>query len=89
MLIIATQSPFSKPLPSAPTNAALMLTQDAVIAASTPNGDWDNYTKVYALDSDLSARGLLERAQLHPQIELVNLAQFVQLTASHHPIMNW
>jgi len=89
MLIIATQSPFSKQLPAQKIAASLILTQDAVIAIANQAIDFTVFDKVYALDSDIVARGLCDQATQHPHIERVNLAQFVQLTANHHPIMNW
>ena len=89
MLIIATKSPFTKALPEAANNASVILTQDAVIAVSTSAVKPDHFVRIYALESDLIARGLLDKAQSNPQIHIVNLAQFVELTTTHHPIMNW
>jgi|GEM_PF-1829028 len=88
MLIIASQSPFSNPLPNTETNAALVLTQDSVIAVTT-SIESHHFVKVYALESDLIARGLLQIAQQHPTISIISLAQFVELTVDSHPLMNW
>ncbi len=88
MLIIATKSPFIKALPQSDTGATLLLSQDSVIAV-TATLQAEHFVKVYALESDLAARGLTKTAQQNPMIEIINLQQFVQLTINHHPIMNW
>ena len=86
MLIIATQSPFSKALPPAQKDAALILTQDAVIAATLPDA-LAGYSTVYALESDIEARGLIDHSS--PNIQVIDLAEFVKLTAKHKPLVNW
>jgi len=88
MLIIATQSPFINALPLTTTNASLVLTQDSVIGVTTAI-DSQHFINVFALESDLIARGLLLTAQNNADITIIDLAQFVQLTVSSHPIMNW
>lgn len=86
MLIIATQSPFSKALPPAQQDAALILTQDAVIAATQPDA-LASYSTVYALKSDIEARGLIDHSSSN--IQVIDLAEFVKLTAKHKPLVNW
>lgn len=88
MLIVATQSPFIKPLPQANTKASLLLTQDAVIASTLTLAS-EHFSHIYALDNDLIARGLLEKAKNNQNIEIINLSDFVQLTINNHPMMNW
>lgn len=88
MLIIATQSPFTKQLPLTNNEHAIILTQDAVIAVTEPSIA-DNDCQLYALESDLAARGLLSKASSLANINIVNLSEFVRLTTIHHPIMNW
>ena len=86
MLLIANQSPYKKALPTDMTNADLMLTQDAVYALSLQQ-DWNNFNAVYALKDDVAARGLL--GHINDKIQVIELSQFVKLTANHHPIVNW
>ena len=86
MLLIATKSPFSKPLPCAATNADLILTQDAVIAA-TQHNDWQFFNAVYVLQSDVEARGLTDH--IHDGISVIDITEFVKLTNNHQPIVNW
>jgi len=86
MLIIATKSPFLKPLPSASTGADLLLTQDGVIAITQEN-DWTVFNNVYALASDVTARGL--SAHNNEKIQMIDITEFVKLTAHHQPIVNW
>jgi len=86
MLIIATKSPFLKPLPSASTGADLLLTQDGVIAITQVN-DWSLFNNVYALSSDVAARGL--NAHNNERIQMIDITEFVKLTANHQPIVNW
>lgn len=88
MLIIATKSPFTKALPQSQTSASLLLTQDGVIAVTTALNA-AHFVDIYALESDLKARGLLNAAQKNTQVNIIDLEQFVQLTLNHHPIMNW
>ena len=88
MLIIANTSPFVKTLPSEQTNAAIILCQDGVIAA-TLSRSWLQFNAVYALESDLIARGLLAAAKENDKLSIINLSQFVELTTSHSPIVNW
>ena len=85
MLLIATKSPFVKQLPTAPTNSVLLLTQDSVIAVNQPF-DLTVFTHVYALQSDLEARGLMVT---NSDIEVIDIAKFVKLTENHQPIVNW
>ncbi|WP_435273801.1 sulfurtransferase complex subunit TusB [Psychrobium sp. nBUS_13] len=86
MLIIATQSPFSKALPPVQQGAALILTQDAVIAVTLPDV-LAGCSAVYALKSDIEARGLIDHSS--PNIQVIDLAEFVKLTAKHKPLVNW
>jgi len=86
MLLILTQSPFVKALPPPSKHSTIILTQDAVIAASIPLTQ-SGYGKIYALADDLMARGLT--AQLIEGIEVINYQQFVELTLTHNPIVSW
>ena len=86
MLIITTQSPFSKTLPPAVNTVSLVLTQDAVIAATTGHVS-SGYNNVYALHSDLDARGLMDH--ISEDIQVIDLSDFVKLTTQHQPLVNW
>ena len=86
MLLIATQSPFIKALPQQTNGASIILTQDAVIAATQVLAGTD-FNRVYALSDDLTARGL--SALVSDGIEVIDYRQFVQLTLCHHPIVSW
>ena len=86
MLLILTQSPFVKALPPPNEHSTIILTQDAVIAASIPLPQ-PGYSKIYALADDVTARGLT--TQLIEGIEIINYQQFVELTLTHHPIVSW
>lgn len=86
MLLIATKSPFIKALPELTNNANMLLTQDAVIAATLPLPSGE-FGKIYALDDDLSARGLTVLAENN--IEVIDYQQFVKLTLDHQPIVSW
>ena len=85
MLLIASQSPFVKALPTTPTNSDLLLTQDGVIAI-TQQLDFSVFNNVYALSNDVQARGLTTK---NHNIEMIDMAQFVKLTENHQPIVNW
>jgi len=85
MLLIASQSPFIKPLPTTPTNSDLLLTQDGVIAI-TQQLDFSVFNNVYALSTDVMARGLIIN---NDKIEMIDITQFVKLTENHQPIVNW
>lgn len=91
MLVIATQSPYSKTLPPASDKVSLILTQDAVIAATTAQSQqsdaWQAYQTVYALKSDIIARGLSDH--ISSDIQVIELSDFVKLTANHQPLVNW
>ena len=41
----------------------------------------------YALDSDLKARGLLDR--IHPRCQVISCEGFVCLVEKHRPIVTW
>ena len=43
--------------------------------------------KIYVLEPDLAARGLLDK--VIPAIQLINYAEFVELTIKHYPIQSW
>ena len=85
MLLIASQSPFVKALPTTLTNSDLLLTQDGVIAI-TQQLDFSVFNNVYALSTDVQARGLTTN---NDNIEMIDMAQFVKLTENHQPIVNW
>ncbi|MDP2562977.1 DsrH/TusB family sulfur relay protein [Psychrobium sp. 1_MG-2023] len=86
MLLIATQSPFTKALPPSVNDVTVVLTQDSVIAATLPDS-LAQFNEVFVLESDLHARGL---QVLNSQaFKLIDLEKFVELTALHHPIVNW
>lgn len=42
---------------------------------------------IYALEPDLAARGLLKK--VIPAIQVINYAEFVELTIKHYPIQSW
>lgn len=86
MLFIITLSPFVKALPPTAANQVLVLTQDAVIAATLPNVIAP-YDTVYALTDDLAARGLL--SQISSNVTVIDYQQFVELTINNHPIVTW
>ncbi|MGB0836261.1 MAG: sulfurtransferase complex subunit TusB [Psychrobium sp.] len=88
MLVIATKSPFTKALPPASSKVSLVLTQDAVIAAiSATKVAVNEYQSVYALASDITARGLSDH--ISSDIQVIELSDFVKLTANHQPLVNW
>ncbi|MCG7531782.1 sulfurtransferase complex subunit TusB [Psychrobium sp. MM17-31] len=89
MLVIATKSPFTKALPPASDKLSLVLTQDAVIAATaaTTKSALNEYRAVYALESDITARGLSDHISSY--IQVIELSDFVKLTANHQPLVNW
>jgi tRNA 2-thiouridine synthesizing protein B len=46
-----------------------------------------NTFSLYALQADVTARGLLDK--MDSNIQLIDYAQFVELTVLHTPIQNW
>ena len=63
---------------------ALLLIEDAVyvaVAGRAPNRD------VFALESDVRARGLQER--LGPRVRIASDAEFVSLVEHHQPVVTW
>ncbi|MGF1699960.1 sulfurtransferase complex subunit TusB [Photobacterium makurazakiensis] len=96
MLHIISSSPFQSQifqqcLPLIAKNDAILLIQDAVVAATGQNSSLDGIkksgVKIYLLVSDLSARGLGGR--INPDVEPVDYKGFVALTVEHETQMKW
>lgn len=98
MLNIINKSPFnSNTLASclhyAPPNSAILFIEDGVYAAIQATELAEklkkvfSYFKFYALKPDVETRGILEK--LLPEIQLIDYAEFVDLTLQHHPIQTW
>ena len=100
MLHTINQSPFeSNLLPSclrlATAGDVLVLIENGVYAAQAHNPHAENLQqtifesqiKVYALQSDLQARGIQDdiTANIHP----ISYEQFVDLVVAHHPVQAW
>ena len=70
---------------------AVLFWQNGVIIAcqNNPilNAVLQNTQLCYALDSDISARGLRER--IDPRVEIINMQQVVDLTVNYYPQINW
>ena len=77
----------------APQDGALLLLEDGVYAATQNTETSDLIStalinrKVFALTSDVKARGLLER--LIPGIDLVDYQGFVKLTEQYDTVQSW
>ena len=93
MLHIVNKSPherasLSSALAHARPGHAVLLIEDAVIAATTgspaaaPEG-----VALYALGPDLQARGLA--ARVAPGVAVVDYAGFVELVAAHPRVQSW
>jgi tRNA 2-thiouridine synthesizing protein B len=97
------KSPFSSTaldscLAHATDDAAILLIEDGVYAALATGGQVGTQVVelaaaaargvVYALEPDLTARGLA-RAPLLAGTKLVDYAGFVDLAVAHSPIMAW
>jgi len=98
MLHIINKSPFTTTaltscLDVAQSNDVIVLIEDAVVAARINTAITAEImsalkTKtIYALKTDLEARGLNE--QLIIEIKLIDYREFVELTVQHHPIQSW
>ena len=70
---------------------AVLFWQNGVIIACQNNlilnAVLQNTQLCYALDSDISARGLKE--QIDPRVEIINMQQVVDLTVNYYPQINW
>ena len=70
---------------------AVLFWQNGVIIACQNNPILNvvlqNTQLCYALDSDISARGLKER--IDPRVEIINMQQVVDLTVNYYPQINW
>jgi tRNA 2-thiouridine synthesizing protein B len=70
---------------------ALLLIQDGVLAAIEGSRHVEILTntpiKVYALQDDIVARGLI--GQISARIDVVSYTDFVNLTVKHASQMNW
>ncbi len=92
MLHILTQSPYSNDslascLRVVGADDMILLTEDAVLAA-TDRCLWEaTHCHVCVLVPDLALRGL-ESSRLEG-ITAINFAGFVALTEQHHPIQSW
>ena len=92
MLHIINQSPFeSRALASclrlAESNSAILLIENAVVAAVSPVISGLTLFTVYALKSDLQARGLLDKVAM--LIQVTDYNGFVELTVQHSRIQSW
>lgn len=93
MLHIINQSPFesfslNSCLDVIQAGDVILLIEDGVIAAavSTIKFEFSKFG-LYALKSDVIARGLLN--QMQPEILVIGYEDFVDLTIKHHPICTW
>lgn len=67
---------------------AIVLLEDGVYAAlNRAQYKHKNGVKIYALQTDIQARGLSQ--QLAPSIIPINYERLVDLTVTHTPIQNW
>ncbi len=98
MLFIISQSPFAANalqscLQHAPAGSALLLIENGVYAALANSQiagqpiPFQQLYKVYALQEDLAARGLL--LQVLSEIAVIDYDGFVELTLQHEQIINW
>lgn len=63
---------------------AVLLIEDAVYAATQPLA---SSAALYALESDVRARGLSHRTR--PEVAVVDDAGFVDLAVAHAPVVSW
>ena len=61
---------------------SVLLIEDGVYAAVITSN-----RRLFALDDDVRARGLLDRVQT--TTELVGYGDFVELVVSHQPVISW
>ncbi|PSW19200.1 sulfurtransferase complex subunit TusB [Photobacterium sanctipauli] len=96
MLHIISSSPyqtqaFQQCVPLVTENDAILLIQDAVIAAVGQNSAFEAIkntgVKIYLLAADLTARGLGER--VCADAEIIDYKGFVSLTVTHETQMKW
>ncbi|MDD1782161.1 sulfurtransferase complex subunit TusB [Enterovibrio sp. ZSDZ35] len=96
MLHTINSSPFSTSslsncLRYAEPNCAILLIEDAVIAAIS-GGEWQQKLaasghRIYILKDDVIARGILDKVAL--TFELIEMKDFVGLTEQHVTQMKW
>lgn len=91
MLHIINQSPFNSSalqncIRVAQAKDVILLIEDAVFAAIDFPAQKNELT-IYALESDIQARGLSEK--ISPSIQLIDYSGFVDLTIQHTPIQTW
>ncbi len=67
----------------------ILLIEDAVYAANPQHQSFRQvkHTKVYALDSDIQARGMANR--ISPSVSIVSYSGFVELTATQEKSLTW
>lgn len=99
MLHIINKSPFENTsfascLQHALPNSNILLIEDAVLAAVANTACEKNiahgiqqHISFYALKPDIEARGILDKITSH--VQLIDYAEFVELTIKHHPIQTW
>ena len=98
MLHIINQSPFNsdsleKCLGLIQTHDGILLIENAVVAGLSNAkfcktiSDITNTCSIYALKSDVIARGLLDN--IMPEIKLIDYEQFVDLVVEYQPIQSW
>ncbi len=98
MLHIVNKSPLERSsldtcLATAQPGAALLLIEDGVYAATNGNAAVGKLTqamgqlRVYALKSDLEARGMADRVL--QGVNLVDYGGFVDLVTEHHTCQSW
>lgn len=77
------------PVTTRSSQDSLLLLEDGVYLADRANGELIKSlpTKLYAIDADVEARGLLER--LLPDVTLVSYTDFVRLVTEHKLTKSW
>lgn len=69
-------------------NDVILFWQDGVILALQDSQILTKITcQCYALDQDLAARGLINFVD--QKIKIINISQFVELTAKYYPQLAW
>ena len=67
---------------------SLVLIENGVyLAVTSQDPPWPEQVQVYALESDLSARGLAGRIQ--PGIKVLSMSSLVSLCCNHDRVINW
>lgn len=90
MLHLIQKSPFQSQclkdcLNIATADDSFLLMQDGVYALQKTDFT-EQYCNIYALESDLKARGLTDT---HSNVSIITYAEFVALTEKHNKVLSW